>query len=186
MLICHCGLSLWVRDIVNNSRWYQRNGPVLSLGFVIDCGGTRCFRSQDIVTQTSDGEKINYNTIQINEQLNVSTPQRAVIVRCSLIEGAEGEQDVVPTGRCGRRGCALLCPAALRKLIIHLEPAEAKQNLYKRLTAYCTCTCTRTQTLTLYVWMGLILIGWEHSEQISRMRMVITSPLTRAESFSHI
>lgn len=50
------------------------------------------------MTQASDGEKINYNTIQIDEQLNVSTPQRAVIVRCSLIEGAEGEQDVVPTG----------------------------------------------------------------------------------------
>lgn len=81
----------------------------LSLGFVIDCrGGTSCFRSQDIVTQASDGEKINYNTIQIDEQLNVSTPQRAVIVRCSLIEGAEGEPDVVPTGLCGRRRCALL------------------------------------------------------------------------------
>lgn len=60
------------------------------------------------MTQASDGEKINYNTIQIDEQLNVSTPQRAVIVRCSLIEGAEGEQDVVPTGPCGRGG-ALRC-----------------------------------------------------------------------------
>lgn len=119
---------------------------------MIDCGGARCFRSQDIVTQASDGEKINYNTIQIDEQLNVSTPQRAVIVRCSLIEGAEGEQDVVPTGRCGRRGCALLCLAALRKLIIHLETAEAKQNLYKRITAYCTCTCTRTLTHYMSGW----------------------------------
>lgn len=96
------------------------------------------------MTQASDGEKINYNTIQIDEQLNVSTPQRAVIVRCSLIEGAEGEQDVVPAGRCGRRGCALLCLAALRKLIIHLETAEAKQN--NRIAAYCTCTCAETLT----------------------------------------
>lgn len=74
----------------------------LSLGFVIDCGETCCFRSRNIVTQASDGEKINYNTTQIDEQLNVSTPQRAAIVRGSLIEGAEGEQDVVPTGRWGR------------------------------------------------------------------------------------
>lgn len=48
------------------------------------------FRSQDIVTQANDGEKINYNTIQIDEQLNVSTPQRVVIVHCGLIEGAKG------------------------------------------------------------------------------------------------
>lgn len=108
------------------------------------------------MTQASDGEKINYNTIQIDEQLNVSTPQRAVIVRCRLIEGAEGEQDVVPTGRCGRWGCALLCLATLRKLTIHLETAEAKQNLYQRITAYCTCTCTRTRTQTLRRYMS----GW--------------------------
>lgn len=80
----------------------------LGLGFVIDCRGTHCFRSQDIVTPASDGKKINYNTIQIDEQLNVSTPQRAVIVCCSLIEGAEREQDVVPPGLCARWGCALL------------------------------------------------------------------------------
>lgn len=45
-------------------------------------------------------------TPQINEQLNVSAPQRAVIVHCSLIEGAKGgrmldpeksvEEEVVP------------------------------------------------------------------------------------------
>lgn len=58
--------------------------------------------------QASEGEKINYNTIQIDEQLNVSTPQRAVIVCCSLIEGAEGEQDVVPPGLCKMGPCPAL------------------------------------------------------------------------------
>lgn len=78
------------------------------LGFMIDCRRTSCFKSQDTVTQASDGEKINYNTIQIDEQLNVSTPQRVVIVHCRLIEGAKGEQDAGPRGLGGRQGCALL------------------------------------------------------------------------------
>lgn len=67
-----------------------------ALVFMIDCGRTSCFKSQDIVARASDGEKINYNTIQIDEQLNVSTPQRVVIVHCSLIEGARGEKEAGP------------------------------------------------------------------------------------------
>lgn len=74
------------------------------LALMIDCGRTGCFRSQDIVTPAYDGEKINYNTIQIDEQLNVSTPQRVVIVHCSLIEVAEVARDAGPSGR---QGCAL-------------------------------------------------------------------------------
>lgn len=44
-------------------------------------------------------------TPQIDEQLNVSTPQRVVIVHCSLIEGAK-EEDAEP-----RRLRKRLCPA---------------------------------------------------------------------------
>lgn len=44
-------------------------------------------------------------TPQIDEQLNVSTPQRAVIVHCRLIEGAKGERDAGPRGIGERKGC---------------------------------------------------------------------------------
>lgn len=63
---------------------------------MIDCGRTSCFKSPDIVARASDGEKINYNTIEIDGQLNVSSPQRVVIAHCSQIEGARGERRARP------------------------------------------------------------------------------------------
>lgn len=63
-----------------------------------------------------DGEKINYNSIEIDGQLNVSSPHRVVIAHCSLIEvGQEGREGggtpEDPGGPRwtpgGRRGCAL-------------------------------------------------------------------------------
>lgn len=97
---------------------------------MIDCGRTSCFKSPDIVARASDGEKINYNTIEINGQLNVSSPQRVVIAHCSLIEGARGEREAGP-----RRTAVEdeVVPSALTQqtyrrgetLIIHLADTEA-------------------------------------------------------------
>lgn len=97
---------------------------------MIDCGRTSCFKSPDIVARASDGEKINYNTIEIDGQLNVSSPQRVVIAHCSLIEGARGEREAGP-----RRTPVEdeVVPSALTQqthrsvetLIIHLGAAKA-------------------------------------------------------------
>lgn len=47
-----------------------------------------------------------------------------------------------PQDAAGDGAAALLRLGTLRKLIIHLETAEAKQNLYKRITADCICKHT--------------------------------------------
>lgn len=84
-----------------------------------------------------DGEKINYNSIEIDGQLNVSSPHRVVIAHCSLIEvGQEGrEGGGTPEDPGGPPVEGEVVPSALTQqrqhrsaetLIIHLGGAEAK------------------------------------------------------------
>lgn len=88
------------------------------------------------MTQANDGEKINYSTIQIDEQLNVSTAQRVVIAHGALIEGAKGgsrildpedpvEDKVVPCFDSANRS------QQENTLLICLEKAEAEIFLCK-------------------------------------------------------
>lgn len=58
-----------------------------------DCG---CFKSQDIVTPMAVRKLI--TTPQIDEQLNVSTPQSAVIVHSSQMEERNGARMLHPEG----------------------------------------------------------------------------------------
>lgn len=100
---------------------------------MIDCGRTRCFKSPDIVARASDGEKINYNTIEIDGQLNVSSPQRVVIAHCSLIEGARGEREAGPPrtpveDQVVPSALTQQTQRSVKTLIIHLGAAKAKPN----------------------------------------------------------
>lgn len=129
------------------------------LGFVIDFRRTSCFRSQDIVAEVKTmTERKLITTPQIDEQLNVSTPQRAVIVYCSLIEGAQRPGRQTQKNQWKKRLCPALTQQTAQNTQTHThtnnflkKTAEAKLSLWG-----CMCVCMRANKHTHYIYTSIL------------------------------